>query len=449
MSKKQYCTDEELGRILEESDYKQNSQSNSSDEEENDTDGRSDVPDFDDDDSVADPDFIPHDLSPDRSSLRDINIQHSIEQDMNNDIFESMVTSHPSTSRNSNDTSQQIQITAPPDSDSDDDGDIEMNAAPTGTIPPTERRMKEHDEENGWTYDIQPLVRQIFSNSENFIQTENIPENADVFTIFRLLVDDNFFDLVIEQTNLYAEQLIANNSGGRLSRWRPVNKEEMEKFMGIYLLTGIIRFPTLECYWKKDPIFYHPLLHQIQMSYNRFIAILRCWHFVDNTIERDVNNRLYKIQPVIDIVMRNCRKLLSPKDCVVVYESMVPFQGRLLIRQYNPNKTHKYGLKIYKVTTDDGYVWKYIVYSGQDPQISNLDKPGSVIIELCEDLLDQGRMIIADNWYTSIPLAEYLLQRPNLYYKKSFGYERCPDTGHTSAAGAVYVTSTAFSQTAG
>ncbi|CAG4975486.1 unnamed protein product [Parnassius apollo] len=103
MSKKQYCTDEELRRILEESDYEQNSQSNSSDEEENDTDGRSDVPDFDDDDSVADPDFIPHDLSPDRSSLRDINIQHSIEQHMNNDIFESTVTSHPSTSRNSND----------------------------------------------------------------------------------------------------------------------------------------------------------------------------------------------------------------------------------------------------------------------------------------------------------------------------------------------------------
>lgn len=92
------------------------------------------------------------------------------------------------------------------------------------------------------------------------------------------------------------------------------------------------------------------------MSYNRFVAILRCWHFTDNTIERAANNRLYKIQPVIDIVMTNCRKLLSPKDCVVVDESMVAFQGRPLIRQYNPNKTHKYGLKIYKVTTDNGYV---------------------------------------------------------------------------------------------
>ena len=51
------------------------------------------------------------------------------------------------------------------------------------------------------------------------------------------------------------------------------------------------------------------------------------------------------------------------------------------------------------------------MYTGQDPQISNLDKPGSVVVELCKKLLDQGRMIIADNWYTSTPLAEYLLSR--------------------------------------
>lgn len=237
---------------------------NSSDGEENDTDGRSDVPEFDDDDSVADPDFILHHLSPDRSSLQvnqvmneNINDQHFIEQHMNNDIFESTATSHPSTSRvhispdNSN-ISQQCPIIAPPDSDSDDDRDMQNNAGPrTGTIPTTERGMKERDEENGWNYNIQPLDRQIFCNSENFIQTEIIPENADVFTIFHLLIDDNVFDLMIEQTNLYAEQLIANSSGGRLSRWKPVNKEEMEKFMGIYLLTGIIRFRTLECYWKK------------------------------------------------------------------------------------------------------------------------------------------------------------------------------------------------------
>lgn len=36
--------------------------------------------------------------------------------------------------------------------------------------------------------------------SKNIVKIENIPENADVFTIFRLSVDDNVLDLMIQQT---------------------------------------------------------------------------------------------------------------------------------------------------------------------------------------------------------------------------------------------------------
>ncbi|CAG9574665.1 unnamed protein product [Danaus chrysippus] len=407
MSKKQQYTDEELRRILEESDYENNSEPNSSNEDDSATEEEhSDVPDFGDDDSVADPDFVPSELSVeplDVSELNDIqinrneniNIQRSPSHStsiQDGDIFDDQHSPSHSISIQGGNISETTPINS--------NRDREITTGPRiGIRPTTESQMKEHDQEEGWNYEIQPLGRQSFSSETNFIHIENIPENADVYTVFRLLVDDSVIDLMIEQTNIYAEQLIAVNPGGRMNRWKPVNKEDMEKFLGIYLVTGIIKFPTLECYWKKDPIFYHPLMHNIQMSYNRFVTILRCWHFVDNTAERDANDRLYKVKPVIDIVMNNCRKLLSPNDCVVVDESMVPFQGRLLIRQYNPNKTHKYGLKIYKATTDDGYVWKYKVYTGQDPQISNLDKPGSVVVELCEDLLDTGRMIIGIQVY--------------------------------------------------
>lgn len=427
MSRKAKYTDAELRRILEESDF-ESIEANSSDG------GECDVSDFDSDDNMADPDFFPDNpqaIAPTNSDSDDgnniaINAVEQAPRKASRSAAESQMKEYDVSDFDSEDS-----MTAPVffpesptthrssrqsiDSDSDDDNNIAINAveqAPRkATATATESQMKENDEQNGWSYGIQPLDRQIFSGEGHTIHTENVPENADVCTIFRLLVDDNVLDLMIKQTNIYAEQLITNNPGGRMSRWKPVNKEDMEKFLGIYLLTGIIKFPKLECYWKKDPIFYHPLIHNIQMSYNRFVAILRCWHFVDNTAERDANDRLYKVSPVIDIVMRNCRKLLTPKDCIVVDESMVPFQGRLLIRQYNPNKRHKYGVKIYKATTDDGYVWKYKVYSGQDPQIDNLDKPGSVVVNLCEELLDQGRMIVADNWYTSLPLANYLLQR--------------------------------------
>lgn len=52
-------------------------------------------------------------------------------------------------------------------------------------------------------------------------------------------------------------------------------------------------------------------------------------------------------------------------------------------------------MKIYKATTDDGYVSPYKVYTGQDPQYPGLDKPGSIVIQFCEKILGKGRIIIA------------------------------------------------------
>lgn len=148
--------------------------------------------------------------------------------------------------------------------------------------------------------------------------------------------------------------------------------------------------PSLESYWKKDSLYYHPLFHNIDMSYNRFTNILRCWHFCDNLAVRDPNNRLYKIQPLVDLIIANFRKIYTPDAVVVVDESIVPFQGRLFFRQYIPTKAHKYGLKIYKLCTSEGYTWSYLIYSGESEKLFNLDVSGSIVVKLSDDLLDEG-----------------------------------------------------------
>jgi hypothetical protein len=51
---------------------------------------------------------------------------------------------------------------------------------------------------------------------------------------------------------------------------------------------------------------------------------------------------------------------------LVIDESMVPFRGRLHFRQYIPNKTHKYGIKLYKLCTTDGYTCNISVYRKRD-----------------------------------------------------------------------------------
>ncbi|KAF9405324.1 hypothetical protein HW555_013894, partial [Spodoptera exigua] len=123
--------------------------------------------------------------------------------------------------------------------------------------------------------------------------------------------------------------------------------------------------------------------------------------------------RLSNLKPKSRI-KQNSRKIFTPGDTVVVDESMVGFRGRVQIRIYNPQKSSKYGIKIYKMCTDihgAGYTWSYKVYSGEDRAVEGLDKPGSVVVALAADLLNEGRLLVTDNYYSSVPLTRYLKER--------------------------------------
>ncbi|CAG5050575.1 unnamed protein product [Parnassius apollo] len=59
---------------------------------------------------------------------------------------------------------------------------------------------------------------------------------------------------------------------------------------------------------------------------------------------------------------------------------------------------------------EDGFVWNYDICIGRDPEIADLDKPGSVVVQLCDCLIEAGRIIVCDNYYNTVGLAKYLLQ---------------------------------------
>ncbi|XP_044744320.1 piggyBac transposable element-derived protein 4-like [Coccinella septempunctata] len=266
-----------------------------------------------------------------------------------------------------------------------------------------------------WSRNIQLQPRISFSGNEGF-QNESINDKSTPADIFFRFIDDNVLRIMVVETNRYAHQLLQSRVTTRkhqLARWKDVDKNEMKRFLGVVLFMGIVNLPKIECYWKQDILYYHPLLHKINMSYNRFSLILRCWHFTDNSVPRENNDRLYKISPLIEAIVSNIQSLYMPGQVVAIDESMILFRGRL---QYNPGKAHKYGVKLYKLCSPEGFVWNLKIYCGKDQTMENLDKPGSVVVSLGKKLLNEGRVFITDNWYTSIPLAMYL---------KSHGTDLC------------------------
>jgi hypothetical protein len=78
------------------------------------------------------------------------------------------------------------------------------------------------------------------------------------------------------------------------------------------------------------------------------------------------NNRLSKVQPLIDILINKYNNALIPEKNVCIDESMVPFLGNLSFREYIANKTHRYGIKLFKLCTRDFYISQYKIYTGKE-----------------------------------------------------------------------------------
>ncbi|CAG5026651.1 unnamed protein product [Parnassius apollo] len=106
-----------------------------------------------------------------------------------------------------------------------------------------------------WQVVVKDLSRKPFTgHDEPTRQNLLFDVNTDLYTIFRKSVDHDVLKLMVQQKNLYAGRLLQEPAKphSRKKRWSDVDESEMLKFLCVILLMGIIPFPTIEPYWKKD-----------------------------------------------------------------------------------------------------------------------------------------------------------------------------------------------------
>ncbi|CAG5015359.1 unnamed protein product [Parnassius apollo] len=71
---------------------------------------------------------------------------------------------------------------------------------------------------------------------------------------------------------------------------------------------------------------------------------------------------------------------------------------------------HKYGMKLFKLCTLPGYTCKLELYAGKNNELVNTT-PTRVVMSLCKHILGCGHTLVTDNWYTSLELANELLDK--------------------------------------
>ncbi|KAJ2954434.1 hypothetical protein O0L34_g2704 [Tuta absoluta] len=243
------------------------------------------------------------------------------------------------------------------------------------------------------------------------------PGPSKVSEMMDLFFTDDFIELIVAQTNLYAMQNFYTRNlrrHSRLKAWKDTDLAEMRVFLGLLLHMGTVNLPSLEHYWKKDELYYMPLFSGI-MSRNRFQMILRYLHFTDN--EDDDGSPLYKLQSVLDHFNTVMSEIYTPYVNICIDESMMLWRGRLVFRQYIKNKKHKYGIKLYKLCESNGIVIKIRIYTGKTNE-SNLrgaqakyNHSTQIVMDLLQGYLDQGYKLFTDNFYNSVLLAKLLTER--------------------------------------
>lgn len=67
-------------------------------------------------------------------------------------------------------------------------------------------------------------------------------------------------------------------------------------------------------------------------------------HFTD---QRENTTILSKIQKCVDHARQKFNNIITPYKNICIDESIVPFKGRLSIKQYLPNKRNRFGVKLF------------------------------------------------------------------------------------------------------
>ncbi|XP_050309162.1 piggyBac transposable element-derived protein 4-like [Anthonomus grandis grandis] len=233
---------------------------------------------------------------------------------------------------------------------------------------------------------------------------DNMTEKKPV-DFYLLFLTENIIDTMVEETNRYASQKKESGTRlpkSRLNKWKETDAEEMKIFIGLQLWMGLCHLPHLSDYWSRKKIYSNHVVDI--MSRNRFEVLLANWHFCDNSTS-DQANHLFKINSLTDRLSENFRQYYNPKENTCINETLVSFCGR----EYVKNKKHKFGVKLYKLCAE-GYTYDFKIYCGSERN-SNESVATQIVMSLCSPLLDSGRTIYVDDYFTSVELAHKLLQR--------------------------------------
>lgn len=274
--------------------------------------------------------------------------------------------------------------------------------------------------------------------AEDFVhpaKTWNVDINPDMEPLdyFKITFPEDVVQLIVDEVNRFAAQTHQAREilTKRQLKWNDVTSDEIKRYIAIRILMGIDRKPHFEHYWTKDQYLTSSVVPKI-MSSNRFFEIQQNLHFANNE-EQVEGDRLAKIRTFWDKLNEKSKSLINVGQNLAIDESLIKFKGRLVWKQYIPNKRNRFGIKTFSlVDSATGFVVISLIYCGKGSEdlrhsMNIYGYGGAVVLDLLETYFRKYHRVFCDNYFTSPTLARKLLDE-NTYLTGTLRSNRknCP-----------------------
>ena len=238
------------------------------------------------------------------------------------------------------------------------------------------------EEEAEWTSNLQdievPLPRLRH-------EQHRLPPDCTPFQLLQCFLPRSLMEEFAQHTNAAAPH-----------DWRPTTAAELYAFIGAHLFMGIDRLPRTELYWSAT--FGHPLLTSL-FSRDRFRQLLRFFRVVAPDEDAAARDPLPHIRSLAVKLNASFEAHAAPSQRLALDEAMVAYKGRATIKQYIPSKPHKWGYKIYCLSSED-YLLRFEIYAGKEERSAD-GATYDIVMRMLRGYEDKAHILFTDNWFTS------------------------------------------------
>ncbi|XP_060801114.1 piggyBac transposable element-derived protein 3-like [Amyelois transitella] len=222
--------------------------------------------------------------------------------------------------------------------------------------------------------------------------------------IFEKMFDNEIISMIIQNSKLYSAQKNKHDFD--------ITEEQLKTFLGILLLTGYHTLPRERLYWSLDEDCNVPIVSKA-MTRNRFLEIKKFLHFCDNEVAAETSDKMFKIRPLGDILMKKYMQWGIFHTNLSIDESMIKYFGRHPSKQFIRGKPVRFGYKNWMVSSADGYCYAFDIYCGKSPStnIVNNEPLGSRVVKTLLNKLGadpKDHIVFFDNFFTSFGLLREL-----------------------------------------